>query len=273
MLEQIFIPTMIIGSISFILGIILAFSAKKLHVKVDKKLEQVINVLPGTNCGACGEAGCESFAKLVLDEKVPLNGCRAGGEEVSKNIANILGVENISHENKVARVLCGGDYEKSINKFEYSGIDNCQAAANLYGGPLACVYGCVGMGNCEKICPVGAIYIEKGLAKVNVEKCIGCQLCVKECPKNLIKMFPVDSQHFVICSSNESGKTVMGNCSVGCIGCKKCVKACEFDAINFENRLASIDVAKCTNCGECVKACPTNAIIGGLSRNEGLINV
>lgn len=46
---------------------------------------------------------------------------------------------------------------------------------------------CVACGMCEKMCPIGAISIYKGMyAKVNREKCVGCGRCEKSCPAGII---------------------------------------------------------------------------------------
>lgn len=53
---------------------------------------------------------------------------------------------------------------------------------------LACVgKECVSCGSCTKVCPKGAIHVDRGIiAKVDSEKCIGCGLCVKTCPADVI---------------------------------------------------------------------------------------
>ena len=46
---------------------------------------------------------------------------------------------------------------------------------------------CVACGCCEKVCPLEAISIYKGIyAQVDIEKCIGCGKCEKECPASII---------------------------------------------------------------------------------------
>lgn len=48
---------------------------------------------------------------------------------------------------------------------------------------------CVACGACMKECPFGAIKIEKGIyAKVDEEKCVGCGKCAKICPASIIEI-------------------------------------------------------------------------------------
>ena len=49
-------------------GVALAYIAKRFAVKVDPKIEAVRACLPGANCGACGFAGCESYAEAVVTD-------------------------------------------------------------------------------------------------------------------------------------------------------------------------------------------------------------
>lgn len=53
---------------------------------------------------------------------------------------------------------------------------------------IACVgKECVACGCCVKMCPRGAIYVDKGvIARVNSEKCVGCGICAKACPAAVI---------------------------------------------------------------------------------------
>jgi len=47
---------------------------------------------------------------------------------------------------------------------------------------------CITCGACVSICPVNAIKIEKGKAKINPKKCIKCGSCAQFCPVNAIKI-------------------------------------------------------------------------------------
>ncbi len=52
-----------LGGLGLIFGVGLAYAAQKFAVKVDPKVEQILQVLPGANCGACGQPGCSALLK------------------------------------------------------------------------------------------------------------------------------------------------------------------------------------------------------------------
>lgn len=254
------IPASIIGSLGLFFGVGLAYASKKFEVKVDEKIAMIREALPGANCGACGQTGCDGFAEGVAVGTCAVNGCPVGGTAVTAKIAEIMGVEADAAEEKTARVKCAGSFSKSKAKFAYGGIQDCAAAANLHGGPMACSYGCVGMGSCVRECAFGAIEVVDGVARVNESKCTSCGKCVRVCPKRIIAIVPKCAETTVTCSSLDKGNVVRKNCSVGCIGCGKCSKVCPVGAVKMNGTLAGIDYSLCTNCGECRKECPTKAI-------------
>lgn len=48
---------------------------------------------------------------------------------------------------------------------------------------------CVACGCCEKVCPLGAIEIFKGIyARVKMEVCVGCGKCQHACPASIISI-------------------------------------------------------------------------------------
>jgi Fe-S-cluster-containing hydrogenase component 2 len=118
----------------------------------------------------------------------------------------------------------------------------------------------MGFGDCAAVCPENAICIENGIAHIDPRKCIGCGICVRNCPRGLISLTDAVDTVVVTCSNTEKGAVVRGKCSNGCIGCKKCEKTCPNGAIKVENNLARIDYEKCIACGACADACPTGAI-------------
>ena len=53
---------------------ILVVAAHFMHVEEDPRVGEVLGVLPGANCGACGYAGCADYAKAIV-EGAPVNKC------------------------------------------------------------------------------------------------------------------------------------------------------------------------------------------------------
>lgn len=257
---DIVIAVAVIGGIGLILGVGLTYAGKVFAVTVDERVVQVREVLPGANCGACGFTGCDNYADAVVEDGAETNLCPVGGSAVAEKVAAIMGVEAGAFKRTAARVLCNGRRSVSKEKYDYQGIDSCAAAAQLFGGHKSCVYGCLGHGDCFKVCPFDAIVMTGGVARVIEDRCKACEKCVAACPKGLIEMIDKTKKYSVMCKSRDKGAVTKRNCQVGCIGCTRCVKACEFDAIHMEGTLAKIDYDKCTNCGECTKVCPTMAI-------------
>ncbi len=252
-----------IGGIGIIFGLILGYAGEKLKVEEDPKIGQVRDVLPGANCGGCGYAGCDAFAKAIAMGEAPITGCPVGGAKCAEDIANVMGVEPSKEAKKVAYVNCGGDCDKASNKYLYQGMNDCNVSSILAGGgEKTCTYGCLGNGSCVQKCAFDAINIVNGIAVVDPEKCTSCGMCVPACPKKLIDIIPYDSKVQVTCSSRDAGKVVKAGCEVGCIACKICTKQCEFDAIHVENNIAKINYEKCTNCNKCAEKCPTKCISG-----------
>ena len=250
-----------VSVIGLLAAAILSVASKVMAVKVDEMFPKVRELLPGANCGACGFAGCDAYAQaLVADKTTKTNLCVPGGDEVSRNVSAVLGVEFEDVVEQVSIVKCRGDCEHTTNKMEYHGIESCKAAKLFYGGHGACSWGCLGFGDCAKVCPYQAICIENGIAHIDPRRCVGCGLCTTVCPNHVIEVIPDVSTVFVACNSKDKGALVRKVCSAGCIGCKRCEKACPSGAITVENNVAHIDQSKCTGCKACAEQCPVGCI-------------
>ncbi|MGC9315140.1 MAG: RnfABCDGE type electron transport complex subunit B [bacterium] len=250
-----------IGFLALCFGAFLGYAAKKFHVPVDPRVEQVEDVLPGANCGACAFAGCAGYAKAVVEGKAAVDACTPGGEAVAKAIAGILGVEAGASTAMIAVLKCRGDIQLARDAYIYEGIHDCGAAKLVQGGPKACPNGCIGLGTCVEACPFDAMAMgENGLPNIFRDKCTGCGACVVICPNDVLELMPAKDHVWIACNNNYSGKLVKEVCGTGCIACRLCVKECPFDAITFDNNLAHIDYEKCKNCEICVVVCPTGTI-------------
>ena len=71
-------------------AIVLLIASEKLKVILDPKVEQIHKSLPNLDCGACGYAGCTSYAKAVLENPKLIGMCTPGGPQTSAKIAAIL---------------------------------------------------------------------------------------------------------------------------------------------------------------------------------------
>ncbi|WP_036729445.1 RnfABCDGE type electron transport complex subunit B [Peptoniphilus mikwangii] len=258
--KLIILPMIILAVIGAIFGVVLSIASKVFAVKVDEKVTAIRDVLPGANCGACGFPGCDGLAQAIADGKAPVTACAIGGKEVADCIADVMGVNAENVDKMVANVLCQGTCGKAKEKYNYNGLVDCRLISDFQRGSKSCNYGCVGGGTCVTVCEFDAIHIVDGVAKVDKEKCVACKKCIEICPKHLIDLIPYKAKTVVDCHSNDVGKDVRVNCSVGCIACKLCEKNCPKDAIHVVDNLARIDYTKCINCGICVSKCPTGAI-------------
>jgi electron transport complex protein RnfB len=253
-------PILTLTGLGLFFGLMLALASKKFAVAQDARIEEIINRLPGANCGACGMAGCSRFAEALVKKEVAIDNCKACSEEVVSEIAGILGVKLSVAEKKVASLRCHGG-KKAKDKFVYQGLKDCQAAAQLLGGQKLCSWACLGFGNCQRACPFGAIQMSpEGLPVVDSGLCTGCGRCVEACPRDLMVLIPAKGKVYVGCSCHYQAKEVVRTCEVGCIACKKCEEICPVGAIKVVENLAQIDYDKCTSCGKCIEVCPRKII-------------
>ena len=235
-------PVLIIGLAGLLCGLLLAVAARFLHVFEDPRIEKIAGHLPGANCGGCGYAGCADYAKAIVQKGAPVNLCRPCHPEAVQAIAKTMGVEAKSAEKMVALVLCNGGDVHSRRASLYNGLAECVSADMLSGGGKICRYGCLGYGNCARICPVGAIQTSAhNLAVVNPDRCISCGLCVKACPRHLIRLVPASHTVHILCSNRDRGVLTRKACEVGCIACQKCVKTANGQGVHMEGNLAVVD--------------------------------
>ena len=260
MINGILIALLVVASVGIIAGVLLALASHFFGIEDDPKVKMIRDVLPGANCGACGYAGCDSYAEAVAAGKAEPNLCIPGAKSVAEKLSEVLGVEVQAGESKVAFVGCNGNSCATCNKADYAGHGGCAAAKLVFGGPAACVYGCIGCGDCAAVCTSDAICIKDGLAHIDSSACIGCGRCVAACPNDIIKMIPVSSKVVVMCNNTEKGVIALENCENACIGCKKCQRNCSENAITVVNNLAIIDYDKCNGCGTCAECCIAGCI-------------
>ena len=83
-----------LGVIAFLSAMVLYFVSQKFKVEENPKIDEIEQILPGANCGACGKAGCRNFAEACV--KADAEGfknlyCPVGGASTMKKVADSLG--------------------------------------------------------------------------------------------------------------------------------------------------------------------------------------
>jgi H+/Na+-translocating ferredoxin:NAD+ oxidoreductase subunit B len=228
-------------------GVMLAYAAKRFAVKVDPKIEAVKACLPSANCGACGFAGCESYAEAVVnDPDVPVNKCAPGKGAVAEKVAEITGKVAEAAGEVIAVLRCSRNEGGVKKKHAYVGFDTCAAASIAFGGPYECNYACIGYGDCEAACPFHAIHMKNGQPFIDPHECTGCGVCVNACPKGVLQLLPTDAPVFVPCSTHDKAKAVTSVCSAGCIHCMACTRKAK-DVVNMVNGRIEIDYENLTD--------------------------
>lgn len=265
-MNLILISLLVLGVTGLVAAVLLYLVAQKFRVEEDPRIDEVQEVLPGANCGGCGQAGCRAFAETCV-KAGSLDGllCPVGGAPVMAKVGDILGLAAAAAEPKVAVVRCNGTCEARPRTSQYDGARSCQIMHNLYVGETACGFGCLGCGDCVAACQFGALSMnpETGLPVVDEAKCTACGKCVKACPRAIIELRKKGDNGVrmtVLCVNKDKGVKAKKACANACIGCGKCQQACGFEAITVANNLAYIDADKCALCRDCESVCPTGSI-------------
>ncbi|HKW80533.1 MAG TPA: RnfABCDGE type electron transport complex subunit B, partial [Casimicrobiaceae bacterium] len=126
--------------------------------------DRIDALLPQTQCGRCGYAGCRPYAEAVATGKAPINRCPPGGESTIAALAGLLGVSPLPLD-----ASCGPTGPLALARIDESA--------------------CIGCTLCLRACPVDAIVGAARLMHTVLEThCTGCGLCLPPCPVDCIAM-------------------------------------------------------------------------------------
>ncbi len=138
-----------------LLGLGLSAVSRYLPVKEDPVIEHIVQLLPGTQCGQCGYAGCRQAASALIEEQAPLTLCPPGGPTLAKQLAEALGRDHTG-----AKEPSRGPVLAWVNR-------------DL----------CIGCTQCIRECPTDALVgAAKQIHVVLEDACTGCGACVSVCP-------------------------------------------------------------------------------------------
>ena len=254
---------LILGGVGLFFGFLIAMANKKFYVWEDPRIGEVEELLPNSNCGACGQPGCRAFAEAVVGGKEQPSACTVMGEEDLADVASYLGVDAGEANKRVARLLCAGGKNEAARNSDYAGLETCKAAASVAGGGKACNWGCLGLADCEIACDLDAIYMNDNLLPVVIpERCTACNDCVVACPKDLFELMPIEQKLIVQCKNLLKGDAAEDLCSVACNTCNRCVADSEPGVIDLIDNLAVINYEKNDlTSPKAIERCPTGAIV------------
>jgi len=127
-------------------------------------IDRLDRILPQTQCGQCGFAGCRPYAQAMARGEADIDHCPPGGDAGARALAKLLGVD-------------AKPYDRSRGEHRP--------------GELAFIIeaDCIGCTKCIQACPVDAIVGgAKFMHTVLDDLCTGCALCIPACPVDCIEM-------------------------------------------------------------------------------------
>ena len=155
-----------------LLGLGLGAAARRFAVEGDPLADEITAMMPGSNCGQCGMAGCAAAAQAIAEGSATPTVCPPGGKALAAALAAKLGI--------TVDLDALGDE-----------------------GPMIAAIReeiCIGCSRCLKVCPTDAMLgAPKQIHNVIREACTGCGACVDRCPTEaaILQPLPVSIQHWV----------------------------------------------------------------------------
>ena len=126
-------------------------------------------LLPQTQCGLCGYAGCRPYAEAMVAGTATIDHCPPGGVSTLRALGQVFHIDPSPYEAKMAQET-RAPARAIIRESE-----------------------CIGCTKCIKACPVDAIVgAAKFMHSVISQECTGCGLCVEPCPVDCIEMLPLE---------------------------------------------------------------------------------
>lgn len=262
-LLNVFIAIGFMSLLGLALAGILVVANRRLYVYENPKIDEVEELLPHANCGACGTAGCRAFAEKLVNGELQPGKCTVNSTDMNQIIANFLGVELGSEEKRIARLACAGGNNVARRYGGYKGVDSCRAASIVSGGGKGCVWGCLGLADCKQVCDFDAIFMDKNdLPQVIGDLCTACGDCVDICPRDLFSLQPQSHHLWVACKNLEKGEKAVAECAVACNACGRCAFDAPEELISINKNLAEIDYTKNSLASRvAIERCPTGAIV------------
>ncbi len=137
---------------------------------MQKKVADILAVLPQTQCTRCGYPDCEAYAQAIVVESAGINQCPPGGQQGIEWLAALT-----------------GQPVQPLNPL--NGVEGPRTVAFIDEA------WCIGCTLCIAACPTDAIIGSNKFMHTVIEAyCTGCELCLPVCPVDCIELENVTQQ-------------------------------------------------------------------------------
>ena len=156
--------TLALTVLGLVLGFLLGACARRFKVEDNPLLDQIEQLMPGSQCGQCGYPGCRPAAEALVAGQATPTLCPPGGRALAEQLAHLLSIE-----------------------LDLSAVEDQTPLVARVDEIL-----CIGCCRCYKVCPTDALVgAPKMIHAVVADACIACGKCVDVCPTECVKLYPV----------------------------------------------------------------------------------
>lgn len=146
------------------LGFLLGAAARFFKVEDNPLVDEIEQMMPGSQCAQCGYPGCRPAAEALVAGQAPATLCPPGGMALAEKLANKLSLD-----------LDLGGMEDQVPMV-------ARVTETI----------CIGCARCFKACPTDAIVgAPKQIHAVVSDACTACGKCVETCPTEALGMYPI----------------------------------------------------------------------------------
>lgn len=151
-------------ALGLFLGILLSLASKYLKVESNPLVEEIEQMMPGTQCGQCGYPGCAPASEALAKGEAPVTLCPPGGKALAAALAIKLNVE-----------------------FDPSKMEVKEKTLAFVNEDL-----CIGCTRCFQVCPTDSLLgAPQQVHTVIPDICTSCEECIPMCPTGALRMVPI----------------------------------------------------------------------------------